>query len=295
MAAAELPPAGQPTLKFGSGGAHVLWLQRRLNTLGYPVEVDGTFGKGTERAVIQFQQAKGLKADGQVGTNTWGSLQVAPGAGAAVELEGRKQALLAYLKPTFQGPARKALELAIADLGLVETDIAGRPAGTNGGTQIAHLIGGSPVPPSAYYRALGITDAKILKTMPPWCVLAVCSWVQRALGGPIDGPNAWKGLPFGQWFGATSQVEAWARRPGSGRWTSLEQVKQGAAVEPGMIFTMSRDGSDSDPTQDVKAGHVGLVVDCTGNRLITLDGNVGNAVRENRRDLASVRGFVRWW
>ena len=33
--------------------------------------VDGKFGSGTKKAVIKYQQKKGLSADGVVGLNTW--------------------------------------------------------------------------------------------------------------------------------------------------------------------------------------------------------------------------------
>jgi N-acetylmuramoyl-L-alanine amidase len=35
------------------------------------VTVDGKFGKNTKTAVIAYQKANGLKADGIVGLNTW--------------------------------------------------------------------------------------------------------------------------------------------------------------------------------------------------------------------------------
>lgn len=54
------------TLKLGNRGEDVKTLQRVLNL--YP---DGIFGKLTEEAVKQFQEAKGLAIDGIVGTKTW--------------------------------------------------------------------------------------------------------------------------------------------------------------------------------------------------------------------------------
>ena len=54
---------------------YVIRLQERLNALGYDVgSVDGIFGDGTRNAVIAFQSAKGLVADGIVGQATWKAL-----------------------------------------------------------------------------------------------------------------------------------------------------------------------------------------------------------------------------
>ena len=65
-----------PVLKKGSSGPEVLTLQTSLKQLGFdPRGVDGVFGPGCESAVIAFQKAKGLTADGIVGPNTMAALQ----------------------------------------------------------------------------------------------------------------------------------------------------------------------------------------------------------------------------
>jgi peptidoglycan hydrolase-like protein with peptidoglycan-binding domain len=45
-------------------------LQEALNKAGFAVSVDGEFGPGTDKAVKEFQQKNGLKADGIVGPST---------------------------------------------------------------------------------------------------------------------------------------------------------------------------------------------------------------------------------
>lgn len=66
------PGGGYPRLATGSRGIYVLVLQDALNALGYIGSgLDGYFGPGTRSAVVNFQRAQGLSADGVVGCNTW--------------------------------------------------------------------------------------------------------------------------------------------------------------------------------------------------------------------------------
>ena len=59
------------TLKYGSKGDRVKLLQKALNDLGFSAgNADGKFGTGTQRAVVAFQQANGLTADGLAGKKT---------------------------------------------------------------------------------------------------------------------------------------------------------------------------------------------------------------------------------
>jgi peptidoglycan hydrolase-like protein with peptidoglycan-binding domain len=65
------------SLRLGSTGAQVQCLQTTLNGLGYNSgPVDGKFGPMTYRAVVRYQQAKGLIVDGIAGRQTATSLGV---------------------------------------------------------------------------------------------------------------------------------------------------------------------------------------------------------------------------
>jgi hypothetical protein len=74
---ATRPAAGLRGLlpvRFGERSNAVAVVQQRLAANGICVAVDGEFGPMTRRAVLAFQRAHGLAADGVVGRKTWGAL-----------------------------------------------------------------------------------------------------------------------------------------------------------------------------------------------------------------------------
>ena len=73
-------PAWRPTIRRGSKGTEVAYVQAILMDLGYdlqPYGADGDFGRKTEEAVKQFQRDHGLNPDGVVGPLTYDALEAA--------------------------------------------------------------------------------------------------------------------------------------------------------------------------------------------------------------------------
>jgi lysozyme len=68
---AKAIPERGAIMSKGSRGGDVLSLQTKMQTLGYyDGKLDGVYGVGTEAAVLAFQSAKGLAADGIAGPKT---------------------------------------------------------------------------------------------------------------------------------------------------------------------------------------------------------------------------------
>ena len=72
------PAASRPTLRLGSKGPDVVFLQQRLNANAKngdrALKADGVFGAYTGGAVRSFQFLNGLEPDGIVGPRTWEKL-----------------------------------------------------------------------------------------------------------------------------------------------------------------------------------------------------------------------------
>lgn len=90
------PEVSYPLLKRGSRGDLVLWAQEHLQGAGQTLTpLTGIFDRATVSAVKEFQAARGLAPDGQLGTETW-------------------QALLTYepVRPTWTGSAARRQAVA---------------------------------------------------------------------------------------------------------------------------------------------------------------------------------------
>ena len=116
------------TLKSGSSGELVSALQTRLQALGYYTgTVDGQYGRATQQAVIKFQRANGLSADGVAGAETLNKLYVSGTAVAATTLAptqtpdtaAKETAAISatLLKTGDTGSAVKAMQERLVQLG----------------------------------------------------------------------------------------------------------------------------------------------------------------------------------
>lgn len=73
----EPEDSSTPTLRKGDAGEKVVELQSELMTLGYGLPnygADGKFGNETRAALMAFQEATGLYADGVCGALTWANI-----------------------------------------------------------------------------------------------------------------------------------------------------------------------------------------------------------------------------
>ena len=112
-------------LRRGAYGPEVELLQQQLRAAGFrPGRIDGHFGGATEAALLAFQRARGLLADGIAGPVTWRAL-ARLGDGTPSDLSDRIDvALVAELFPlTPLQPIRRNLPSVLAGLraaGLVD-------------------------------------------------------------------------------------------------------------------------------------------------------------------------------
>jgi len=268
------------TIRSGSRGSTVKLLQERLNTNGFDAGTpDGIFGKNTKEAVIQYQQAHNLDADGIAGARTWASLMAGEEAQSpsdALEEERKDLEEMASVDADFLG--RTAVFQAIQWLGAKEI-----PNGSNAGPEIAGLVGGY----NAYW---GLADG----VNRPWCAMAVSSWVGMALHlGTSSAEMKWADHPFEAFYGGVSQVMKWGEKNGVYTRSSVDSGLR--AVKCGEVFIMARGESGSDASTSPKAGHTGLVIADNGDGTVTtIEGNTSNKVKSLKRSKQNLMGFVDW-
>ncbi len=262
------------TIGYGYSNARddVRAAQLAINVLGFgPIDTDGAFGPATRGAVVRLQRARSLDADGIVGPATWAALT----ATTATTMPTRASLIAAG----GSGIGLEVALLALADVGAAED-----PPRSNQGPEIAHLVDGYDA-----YWATGSTKR------PPWCAIAVSSWIRIALGlGPwvCDGrARKLPGHPFDRWLGAVSQLQDWGRTRGL-------LLPSDAMVRPGMLALRERAGSGSDSSAHTDliptgSGHVDVVLmELDDGAVLCVGANLSDRVELVTRDRAGVRCFV---
>lgn len=90
---------GDTTLRYGMRGTDVITLQTKLKSKGYfSATATGYFGAVTKSAVISFQRAKGLTADGVVGPKTFSALNATSTVSRSSESRAKSASIIATAK-----------------------------------------------------------------------------------------------------------------------------------------------------------------------------------------------------
>lgn len=265
-----------PALEPGASGDRVKALQQRLSAHGFKSEASGEYGAETQAAVLAFQQTVGLPTTGLLDVATQGHLygqQARAVAGDAfAELRAglidKLPELVAGLPEGARDRVAGALRAAVQMVGLREI-----PKGSNGGPEMGMITEGFAV------------------NAPPWCALAVSYWVKQGMGA-----QSWKELPWGFRNGRALGFGQWGES--KGRFIPASQT-----APVGAIYVMYRQGSGSDDGGSRKTGaakwegngHTGLVIEDSGQSLVTVDGNVSDMIRVCTRKKSEVIGYITWW
>ena len=122
-------PSGTVTLREGDSGENVYLLQAQLFELGYYTgRIDGRFTEETKQAVIAFQMANGLAADGIAGKGTQNMLKSdrAIPAGGSGQIEITPQTTLSTLRRGDENAEVMVLQQYLLNLGYLSTEPDGQ-------------------------------------------------------------------------------------------------------------------------------------------------------------------------
>lgn len=262
--AAHLPK----TIRRGSEGAEVRMCQTLLKKVGLaPGQVDGMFGPATHRAVVQFQEKRGLQTDGIVGPNTWAALRERSGSdldasqygtpardrGPGHNTQNPQNPQVPGQRPGRKPPANPKDEAALRQeiLRVAESQVGTVEKGENRGGALK------------YQQAFG-------RGPEPWCADFV-SWVYTRAGKSTNSPYC------------PTFVQQLKKQ---GRWKGRNDPQPGDLV----FFDW-----DYDKVPD----HVGIVkaVNADGT-ITTIEGNTANPKNRNQegvfqkdREMSTVFGF----
>ncbi len=160
------PPVVRPTLRRGSNGDDVSFVQAVLVSRGWPVAVDGQFDAETAAYVCLLQQRWHIDIDGTVGRDTWAALdaELEPG-GEPLNGSGVADAAAAISGgpgPATEYAASAAAVAARQDQPAVQRQEAGDGGGETGGKEPASsvdAVGPGSISPDVMLIQLGLKMA----------------------------------------------------------------------------------------------------------------------------------------
>jgi hypothetical protein len=138
----------QAAIVLGDSGSQVTAMQQSLVQLGFDTGgVDGVFGPKTLRALIRFQQARNLQADGVLGPQTSQALAIVAPMGSGPELSSSKPSIGPAIVAT---TSQKGINIRQSPNGAVigyamdgvKVSLTGRESSASGRTWVEIATGG---------------------------------------------------------------------------------------------------------------------------------------------------------
>jgi peptidoglycan hydrolase-like protein with peptidoglycan-binding domain len=288
----KAPPKAHHTraAKATAAGAKPVGLEGLQAKLGVPA--DGDFGRGTARAVREFQRKHGLKADGIVGPSTWAALGVRdPGKTLREERSHRGRSHRSHRGGAKHGTSVADLQRA---LGISADGVFGR--GTARAVrefQRKHGLKADGVVGPATWAALGIRGDRVLH---PRNSSASHGRTRSGGGSPASSSVIARAIAAGD------RIATLPYRYGGGHGSfedsgydcsgSVSYVLHGAGLlssplDSGSFMSWGEPGPGKHITIYANAGHVFMTID--GRRFDTGYGGHGNRWASGSRPTA---GFV---
>jgi peptidoglycan hydrolase-like protein with peptidoglycan-binding domain len=249
-----------------NSSAYIRWVQNALNRiLGLRLEVDGIKGTKTRQAVRQFQQSRGLKVDGDVGTNTERAL-IAAGAGQPPGTAATSPVLSNPTPSTTTSSNDQILRQNIVSLAKQEAQR------WRNGTLKENNSSMHPVLRTYWQKGVGYLPSKPnWWSSVPWSA-AFISYVIRQAGAG----NAFRYSAGHSYYIVAAKNNRLTNNNNPFKAYRVSEVK----AVPGDIVCKRRAGSGA-TYENIKEGmatHCDIVVEVHPRKLVTIGGNVSHSV-----------------